>query len=82
MTATGTGVYCFKAHGQIYHWLDQLVPVGEGIAICSYTFMTLMTPWHIGSKGHLSLILQCPVDFESSAGQPICASIQESRLGV
>ncbi|RLN09345.1 hypothetical protein C2845_PM11G15710 [Panicum miliaceum] len=26
----GTGVYCFKAHGQRYHRLDQLVPGGRG----------------------------------------------------
>ncbi|KAG2578522.1 hypothetical protein PVAP13_6NG208703 [Panicum virgatum] len=32
--------------------------VGEGLAICSYTFMTPMRPLHIGSKGRLSLILQ------------------------
>ena len=29
-SARGTGVYCFKAHGQIYHRLDQLVPGGRG----------------------------------------------------
>jgi hypothetical protein len=28
-SARGTGVYCFKAHGQIYHRLDQLVPGGR-----------------------------------------------------
>ena len=26
----GTGVYCFKVHGQIYHRLDQLKPGGKG----------------------------------------------------
>lgn len=26
----GTGVYCFKVHGQIYHKLDQLVPGKDG----------------------------------------------------
>ena len=41
--------------------------VGEGLAICSYTFMTPMRPLHIGSKGRLSLILHDPVDFEDSA---------------
>ena len=29
-TAKGTGVYSFKAHGQIYHRLDQLVPGRRG----------------------------------------------------
>lgn len=29
-TARGTGVYTFKAHGQIYHKLDQLLPGGQG----------------------------------------------------
>jgi hypothetical protein len=29
-TARGTSVYCFKAHGQIYHMLNQLVPDGRG----------------------------------------------------
>lgn len=29
-SARGTGVYCFKAHGQIYHRLDQLIPGGRG----------------------------------------------------
>ena len=29
-SARGTGVYCFKAHGHIYHRLDQLVPGGRG----------------------------------------------------
>jgi len=38
-------------------WIS-LFLVGEGLAICSYTFMTLMRPLRIGSKGHLSLILQ------------------------
>ena len=27
---TGTGVYAFKVHGQIYHKLDQLVPGAYG----------------------------------------------------
>ena len=27
---TGTGVYAFKVHGQIYHKLDQLVPGANG----------------------------------------------------
>ncbi|WVZ69848.1 hypothetical protein U9M48_018572 [Paspalum notatum var. saurae] len=29
-TAKGTGVYTFKAHGQIYHRLDQLAPCDKG----------------------------------------------------
>ena len=29
-SARGTGVYCLKAHGQIYHRLDQLIPGGRG----------------------------------------------------
>uniref|UniRef100_K3ZF28 Helitron helicase-like domain-containing protein n=1 Tax=Setaria italica TaxID=4555 RepID=K3ZF28_SETIT len=29
-TAKGSGVYCFKAHGQIYHKLDPLTPSGKG----------------------------------------------------
>jgi hypothetical protein len=29
-TAKGTGIYTFKAHGQIYHKLDQLVPGVQG----------------------------------------------------
>jgi hypothetical protein len=73
-SAWGTSVYCFKAHSQIYL-------VVEVLAICSYTFMTPMRPLHIGSKGRLSLILQWSSWFWA-AGQPICASIQESRFGV
>jgi len=29
-TARGTGIYTFKAHGQIYHKLDPLIPGGQG----------------------------------------------------
>ena len=29
-TAKGTGIYTFKAHGQIYHRLDQLMPGAKG----------------------------------------------------
>jgi hypothetical protein len=29
-TAKDTGIYTFKAHGQIYHRLDQLVPGAKG----------------------------------------------------
>ena len=29
-TTKGTGIYTFKAHGQIYHKLDQLVPGVRG----------------------------------------------------
>ncbi|XP_062208911.1 uncharacterized protein LOC133910581 [Phragmites australis] len=29
-TAAGTGIYTFRAHGQLYHRLDQLVPGGKG----------------------------------------------------
>jgi hypothetical protein len=29
-TAKGTGIYTFKAHGQIYHRLDQLMPDAKG----------------------------------------------------
>jgi len=29
-TANGTGIYTFKAHGQIYHRLDQLMPGAKG----------------------------------------------------
>uniref|UniRef100_K4AJJ9 Helitron helicase-like domain-containing protein n=1 Tax=Setaria italica TaxID=4555 RepID=K4AJJ9_SETIT len=29
-TAKGSSVYCFKAHGQIYHKLDPLTPSGKG----------------------------------------------------
>ncbi|PUZ39549.1 hypothetical protein GQ55_9G327600 [Panicum hallii var. hallii] len=31
----------------IIDWIS-LCPVGEGLAICSYIFMTLMRPLHIG----------------------------------
>jgi hypothetical protein len=41
-SARGTGVYYFKAHGHIYHRLDQLVPGGRGPCHISYTFMTLV----------------------------------------
>ena len=27
---SGSGIYTFKVHGQIYHKLDQLVPGGNG----------------------------------------------------
>ena len=29
-TAKGTGIYTFKAHGQMYHRLDQLMPGAKG----------------------------------------------------
>ena len=41
----------------IIDWIS-LFLVGEGHDICSYTFMTLMRPLRIGSRGLLSLILQ------------------------
>jgi hypothetical protein len=39
-TAKGTGIYTLKAHGQIYHRLDQLMPMLRDHTTCSYTFMT------------------------------------------
>ena len=59
VSARGIGVYCFKAHGQIYHRLDQLVPRGRGPRHMQlYFYDTNETPLRIGSKGCLSLILQ------------------------
>ena len=58
-SARCTGVYCFKAHGQIYHRLDQLVPRGRGPRHMQlYFYDTNETPLRIGPKGCLSLILQ------------------------
>ena len=41
----------------IIGWIS-LFLVGDGLAICDYTFITLMRSLHIGSKDHLILILQ------------------------
>lgn len=61
------GVYTFRAQGQIYHRIDQLVPKEEGPKhIYSYTSMTRM---QICSKGfviHLSLTKIYPKVIEYS----------------
>ena len=57
-SARGTGVYCFKAHSQIYHRLDQLIPGGRGPRHMQlYFYDTNETIAH-RVKGLLSLILQ------------------------